>query len=432
MAASNPRIFECISSWLREIPASNIVNSPLFDTIINALSIDTSFEAAADCTCVILRDTKEVDESIELIQVIYPKILSLRPKIAGLAESGDQDTFKGITRIFAEAGEAWVVMIARLPVEFQGLVESILECCARDRDRDAIALTFLFWYEFKQIITLEKYSQARNQYADIFAKLVDVLMKQLEYPNPDGPDETDLFDGDREQEEKFREFRHQMGDVLKDCCDVISVTQCLGKSFNLIQSWVRTFGAQATSSRVPHWQQLEAPLFGMRAMGRMVSPEENIILRQVIPLIVQIPDHEKLRFQAIMALARYTDWTAQHPEFLQPQLNFVIAGFNHDATEVERAAALAFKFFGTDCRKLLKNHVTDLHNFYESMLDKLPPPSLEEVTEGVACVVSAQETNKIYPMFKLYCDPIIKRMMNRANEAKSAQDDSPRQAVARK
>lgn len=380
--------------------------------------------------CAIFRDTREVDESLGVIQLIYPRIMSLSSKIAEVANSEDLDTYKGITRLYAEAGEAWVVMIARLPNEFRGLVESILECCARDRDRESISLTFAFWYELKQMITMDKYKHAQEQYEDVFAKLVDIMIKHLEFPTPRGSDETDLFDGDREQEEKFREFRHQMGDVLKDCCDVITVTACLSKAFDLIQRWRSTWGPQATGKNVPHWQELEAPLFSMRAMGRNVSPEENVVLRQVIPLIVQIPDHEKLRFQAIMALGRYTDWTAQHPEFLQPQLNFVIAGFQHESKEVVRAAALAFKFFGTDCRKLLQDHVTQLHTFYESVLDKLSPASQEEVTEGAASVISVQPLDKIYDTLKLYCDPIIGRMMARASEAKSEQNEESRLAVA--
>ena len=382
--------------------------------------------------CTILRDTREVDESIEVIQVIYPRLVSLRPRIAEAANSGDQDIFKGYTRLFAEAGEHWAVMIARLPNEFRGLVEAILECCARDSDREAISLTFLFWYEFKQMVTLEKYAKARKEFTDVFVKLVDVMIMHLQFPSPEGQDDSDLFDGDREQEEKFREFRHQMGDVLKDCCEVITVTECLGKAFELIQQWIPKYGPQATQTSVPHWQELEAPLFAMRAMGRMVSPEENIVLHQVIPLMVQIPDHEKLRFQATMALGRYTEWTAQHPEFLQAQLDFVMAGFKHKSKEVVRAAALAFRFFGTDCKKLLADHVIQLHDFYESVLDQIPAESQEEITEGVACVVSAQPVNKIYGTFKLYCDPIMKRIMARANSAKSGDNETAQIAVAGK
>ena len=382
--------------------------------------------------CTILKDTREVDESIEVIQIIYPKLMSLRPKIAQAAENEDQDTFKGLTRLYAEAGEYWVIMISRLPSEFRGLVEAILLCCAMDTDREAIALTFLFWYELKQYIVLDNYKQARNEFADVWAKLVDIMIKHLEYPTPESGNETDLFDGDREQEERFREFRHQMGDVLKDCCDVITVTECLSKAFTLIQQWISTYGSQATENKVPHWQELEAPIFSLRAMGRVVSPEENVILHQVIPLIVQIPNHGKLRFQAIMALGRYTEWTSQHPEFLQPQLNFVIAGFKHESEEVVKAAALAFRFFGMDCRKLLTDHVQQLHGFYESVLDDLPPPSQQEVTEGVAGVVSTQPVEKTYSVFKLYCDPIIKRMMSRANDARGAENEAANLAVAGK
>ena len=431
-ASTNPQLLECVSSWLREIPAADIVSSPLFDAVVNALSVNTSFEAAVDCICTILRDTREVDESIETIQLIYPRLVSLRPRLAQAARSGDQDTYKGYTRLFAEAGENWVVMIARLPKEFGGLVEAILECCARDADREAISLTFIFWYEFKQMIVLDKYQEARSLFTDVFARLVDVMIKHLQFPTPEDTDESDLFDGDRELEEKFREFRHQMGDVLKDCCQVIGVTECLGNAFTLIQQWIATYGSQATTNNVPHWQELEAPLFAMRAMGRMVSPEEDVILHQVIPLMVQIPNHEKLQFQAIMALGRYTEWTSQHPDFLQPQLNFVMAGFKHESKEVVKAAALAFRFFGTDCRKLLAEHVTQLHGFYESVLDALPTVSQEEVTEGVACVVSAQSPDKIYSTFKQYGDPIIQRLMRRANTAKSAEDELAQLAVAGK
>lgn len=385
-----------------------------------------------DCICTILRDTREVDESIEIIQLIYPRLLALRPRLGGVSDSADQDIFKGYTRIFAEAGEHWVVMIARLPTDFRGLVETILECCARDTDREAISLTFLFWYEFKQYVTLDKYKGAREEFSGLFGNLVDIMIKHLEFPSPEGNDESDLFDGDREQEERFREFRHQMGDVLKDCCEVISVTDCLGKAYAQIQRWLSAYGSQVNGSSVPHWQALEAPLFALRAMGRMVSPEESVVLRQVIPLIIQLPAHEKLQFQAIMALARYTEWTAQHPEFLQPQLNFVMAGFQSKSQEVVKAAALAFRFFGSDCRKLLADHAAQLHTFYDSTLDDLPPVSQEEVTQGVACVVSAQPIDKIYATFKLFCDPIIKRMMDKANAAIASGDEPARLAVAGK
>lgn len=385
--------------------------------IINGLSAHESFEAAVECMCAIFKETRDVDECLHTIQTIYPQVVQLRPRIVLAADAEDTDTFKGLTRVFAEAAEAWVVLIARMPIQFRELVESVLECGVRDQERDAISLTFNFWYELKQYLTLERYVQARMQFVDIYSKLVDIMIEHLEYPHPESGSEADLFDGDREQEDKFREFRHQMGDVLKDCCEVIGVTDCLKKAYNLIEAWVNQYGPQAASGQIPQWQKLEAPLFAMRAMGRMVSAEESIMLPRLMPLLVQIPDHEKVRFQAVMALGRYTEWTAQHPETLQPQLNYIMAAFKHPSKEVARAAALSFKFFCNDCADLIRDYVAELQPFYESVIDSLPPSSQEEVTDGVASVIAKQPSQRIYETFKLFCDPVVNRLVTMAQKA---------------
>lgn len=377
-----------------------------------------------DCLCTIFKDTRDVDENKSVIQELYPRLLRLRPKIAEAEGIEDNDLMKGMTRLFAEAGEAWVVLIARQPDAFRALVDAILECCMRDRDREAISVTFIFWYDLKQYVTLEKYLPARAALADLYSKLVDIMTSHLEFPTPENGNEADLFDGDREQEDKFREFRHMMGDVLKDCCEVLTPTVCLNKAYQRIKSWAQTYGGQATATSVPHWQQLEAPIFALRAMGRMVNPEESSILGEVIPLLTQVPDHEKLKFQAIMALGRYTEWTAEHPETLEAQLNYVISGFSHPSPEVVQAAALAFQYLGIDCRKLLGGQIPVLHNFYETIIDKLKPTSQEEVTEGVAAVVSVQPLDKIYETMKLFCDPVMSRIVSLASQAKDEKSEN--------
>ncbi|KAI5296756.1 hypothetical protein KEM56_005360, partial [Ascosphaera pollenicola] len=162
-------------------------------------------------------------------------------------------------------------------------------------------------------------------------------------------------------------------------------------------------------------------------MGRMVDPEESTMLPQIIPLIVQIPGQEKIKFQAIMALARYTEWTAQHPETLEVQLQYVLTGFEHPSIEVVQAAALAFKYLGTDCKKLLGSQIPQIHAFYETVLDRLKPSSQEEITEGVAAVVSVQPPERLYESLKMFCDPVMQRIMQLAN---GAHDEKGQRAVA--
>lgn len=385
-----------------------------------------SFDAATECLCAIFKETREVDEYLPTIQILLPRVIALRPRIRQAADAEDTEAYKGITRVFAEAGEAWVVLIAREPIGFRPLVEAVLECAALDMDREAIALTFIFWYELKLYLILEIYIEARMQYVDVYSKLVDIMLKQLEYPS-DGSNQEDLFDGDREAEEKFREFRHHMGDVLKDCCEIMGVTECLSKVLERIKAWMTSYASQATPNSVPHWQQLEAPLFSMRAMGRMVDKDEDIILPQIMPLIVQIPHHEKLRFATIMVLGRYTEWTSNHPELLESQFTYIVSSFGTDSKEIIRAAAMAMKFFCTDCKHLLSGQVVQLQQFYDQTLDKLPGISQEELTEGVASVVAVQPVAQIFDLMKHYCDPLMTRLMAKAN---AATDEDGKLAVA--
>ncbi|OTB05452.1 hypothetical protein M426DRAFT_319720 [Hypoxylon sp. CI-4A] len=416
-AATNPQLFECITSWLREVPVSDIVKSPLLAIIFNALESDSSFQAAADCISAMVRETREIDDNIETIQILLPRIIALQPKIQKLVEEEDVDSYKSLTKLLGDTGISWAVAIAREPTHFRPLVDAILECAARDTNRDVIEYTFDFWYDLKQYLVLEKYIQARLELVDVYSKLIDIVLKHLEFPEPESGNEAELFDGDREAEEKFREFRHLMGDTLKDCCEVMGVSECLGKVHEAIKIWLQKYASLANGTSVPHWQQLEAPLFSMRAMGRMVTKDESTVLPQLMPLLVQMPAHEKLRFATIMILGRYTEWTAAHPEFLNPQFKYIVDSFDLDSKEIVRAAAMAIKYFCTDCKHLLSEQVVQLQVFYNQILDKLQPPSQEEITEGVAIVVSVQPKDQIYRLLKLFCDPLIERLMTKANNA---------------
>ncbi|RYP41784.1 hypothetical protein DL767_000800 [Monosporascus sp. MG133] len=416
-AATNPQLLECITSWLREVPVNDVVNSPLLNVIFNALESDNSFQAAAECLSTMVKETRDVDDNIETIQILLPRIIALRPKIQKFVDEEDTDSYKSLTRVFADAGISWVVAIARETAHFRPLVDSILECAARDKERDVIEYTFDFWYELKQYLVLERYIEARMELVDVYSKLVDILLKLLEYPDSETGNELDLFDGDREAEEKFREFRHHMGDALKDACEVMGVTDCLTKVLDAIKLWMSMYASMASGTSVPHWQKLEAPLFSMRAMGRMVDKDENIVLPQLMPLLVQIPGHEKLRFATIMVLGRYTEWTAAHPEFLEPQFTYIVSSFQTDSKEIIRAASMSIKYFCTDCRHILGQQVLQLQQFYNEILDKLPEASQEEITEGVASVVAVQPKSEMYRLLKLYCDPLVQRLMAKANNA---------------
>lgn len=416
-AAQNPQLMECITSWLREVPVASVVNSPLLDVLFGALDHDSSAQEATECLCTIFKETAEVDDNLDTIKLLFPRVVQLQPRIEKVVEEEDAETYKALTKLFATAADAWVIAIVREPQQFRPLVDAVLECAARDKEREVIEHTFEFWYQLKQYLVIERYIQARVELVDVYSKLVDIFLKHLEFPKSESGNEQDLFDGDREQEEKFREFRHQMGDTMKDACEVMGVTECLTKVLNAIKLWLQNHASQVSGTSVPNWQQLEAPLFGLRALGRMVDKDENIVLPQLMPLLVQIPSHEKLLFATIMVLSRYTEWTAAHPEYFERQFQYITSSFHTESKEIIRAAAVAIKYFCTDCRDLLGGQVLELHGFYNQILDKLPEASQEEMTEGVASVVAVQPQGEIFKLLKLYCDPLVQRLVDKAYNA---------------
>jgi transportin-3 len=85
------------------------------------------------------------------------------------------------------------------------------------------------------------------------------------------------------------------------------------------------------------------------------------------------------------------------------------------------------KFFCTDCKHLLGGQVAQLQQFYDQTLDSLPGVSQEELTEGVASVVAVQPPSQIFGLLKLYGDPLMARLMTKAN---LATDEPGKLAVA--
>lgn len=398
-------IFQCFNSWLKEIDSAQIINSPLLDLIFQALYDENTFEPAVECICSMIRETRDIDESMPVIQALYPRVIALRPRIRECKD--DPDSYAGYTRLFAEAGESWHMLIARAPKDFRGLVEAIAECTAFDEDLDVVKYTFYFWYILKQMIVMDKYNEARNELGDIYLTLVDVLIAHLQYP---AGDREDLFEGDREEEGKFKEFRHEMGDVLKYCCSVVGASRALGSAFTKVCT---ALDAQAKGLQVP-WQVIEAPLFSMRAMAREVDPYEDDILPQIMKLLVSLPEHEKIRYAATLVLGRYTEWTAKHPDYLEPQLNYITNGFSHSSKAVISAAAQALKHFCQDCGHLLTNFVDQLYPFYEKIGGSLDLNSYYEVTNGIAHVVRSQPLDNMLQALKYFGTPICERLLEKA------------------
>ncbi|KAI5957749.1 MTR10 [Candida theae] len=398
----NAAILDALNSWITECPIDKILSvHSLTSLVFQSLSNDATFDKAIDCLVTIIRETRDIDNH-EIIDALYQQILQLNKFMHENPDSLEEsEKVDGLTRLYVECGESWSALIARNPQHFKPLVEILLNCCKYDDDLDIVKYTFQFWFLLKQLIVLPKFQEARQILSDCYLELISVIIKHLTYPIAANDD--NLFNGDKEQEDKFKEFRYEMGDVLKDCCAVVGASRALQIPFSQIQTIL--------SNSQGHWQYLEAPLFSMRTMAKEVPTKEKTILPTIMSLLVQLPEHPKIRYAATLVLGRYTAWTAKNPEFLEPQLNYITKGFEGaNNNEIFMATSHALMYFCQDCSELLVNYLEQLYLLYGQVKDKIDLESNYELTDGIAHVVAKVPEDNLYKISDMFLEPSLQKV----------------------
>ncbi|RIA97728.1 armadillo-type protein [Glomus cerebriforme] len=405
------KVFECFHSWLQsgEIAIDNLEKSPFLSLSFDALQSDGLYDIAVDVVCEIIYETREIPESMPIIEQIYPRLLPLRTALKRAMEEEDDDKVRGYCRIFTHAGESYLDLVVQHADDFRSIVESIAECTAY-QDTEIVRITFYFWHRLADTLYQPRHANIKDKFKDIYSNLVDIMIKHLHYPK-------DLSTWSAEKRDEFREFRHVMGDVLKDSCLISGSAECLSKPFT-------TLTRQLTNGNTVDWQEIEAPLFSLRAMGSEIEDEEDVYLPQIMQLLQQLPDHPKIRYAATLVISRYSYWTRHHPEFIPYQLNFISSGFDNE--EVSAAAALALKYLCKDCSELLIEYLPQLHPFYLNVTNTLRGIDLFEVTEAVSHVVAAVRPAELLKALQMFCLPIAQWLHEFANKGTSATEKEVR------
>lgn len=398
-------VFETLSSWINagEIVPTQIVQTPLFEAAFQALPSDQLFDAAVDVLCDLIHETQEVEDNMEVVQQIVPRVVELRSQLEVHKE--DPDRIRGYCRILCEAGECYKDLIVRHPDQLISLVESISACAAYP-DLEIVPITFNFWYNLATTLGRQPPDPQYRPILQIYANLQSVIIGHLQFP------------GDNEQQtaqerDEFRVFRHRMGDTLKDCCHVLGASTCLQRSYDMVTS--------ALSQPSPSWQEIEAPLFSMRSMGAQVDPEDDEILPQIMDMLPKLPDHPRIRYAAILVISRYTQWIDRHPENLAFQLQYISAGFDMAEEEVSAAAAQAMKFMCQDCNQHLVPFLPQLHAFITTVGDKLDQADMVEVCEAIGYVILSMEAEQAAAALRQFCEPLIAKVQIVANSETEAQ-----------
>jgi transportin-3 len=333
--AIQSQVFNCLRSWLvsGEIVVQQLVDTSLLSFAFEALASEQLFDDAVEVVCAIIHETQEVDENMDAIQLIVPRVIALQAELSKSEE--DEDKFKGLARIFTEAGETYRVLLIRHPEQFFPIIEAIGVCSAHS-DLDIVPITFPFWMRLAQV--LGKKATVPPLFIDAYMNLMKVIIRHLHFP----PD-TEALAG--QEADNFRSFRHVMGDTLKDCCYVIGTDTCLLAAYDMIT-------VALSRGALISWQEIEAPLFSLRSMGAEIDRLDNSAVPKIMDLIPSLPTHPRVRYAALLIISRYTEWINAHPQYVLTELDYVSRGFQDADSDVNAAAGQALKYLCQDCKEV--------------------------------------------------------------------------------
>lgn len=376
-------ILSALCSWSAEFPIENLITvEPLMSLVFNSVCAGPEtdmdvFEKAVECLCFILRETRDV-ANMSLVESLYQSLIQLNVTLL-IPNKDDPDILEACTRIYVEACESWCVFVAKNPQAFKPLVEiALFLTVTTDQDLDVVKYLFKFWFDLKQFLVLPRYKQQKLEYADIYTTLITGIIQHLKYP-------IDGFEN-KEEEDKFKDFRYDMGDVLKCGTAIIGGSGALSIPFSVLKS---------SHAQNFTWQEYEAALFSFRTMAQEVPNSEKNVLPQVFEFICNgsnLPDHPKIKYAATLVVGRYTEWTHSHPEFLEMQLNYIFNLFdcnvNHDNVDILNAAAHTLMYMCVDCKDLLSPHVDQLVDFYWKITSIINFDSNFDICQGLSSVIN--------------------------------------------
>ncbi|KAJ2776621.1 Nuclear import receptor [Coemansia javaensis] len=432
-ADAHTRVLVCFTSWLKngEITLAMIQDTPLVELSFAALKAEDSavFDTAVDAICGIIYETHvDRDDEPGVMQMKTAAVeRQLVPQLAAVAAQmrtdalvvadGDEERMQGYCRVFTEAGEAWVSRIVVAIGVFEPLVAALADCMRFD-SLDVIAMMFDFWSTLADR-TMECTSScdpARRALAAVFETIIDITLGHLKYPQ--SYDTNDIRGGMTAKErDEFREFRHNIGDVLKDCVRVVGQAKALSHPYAIIAAGIEGAAQQKDEAQQQKqqqqqqqqqlpWQDIEAALFALRAMGAEIDAGENEVLPKIMDMFARFPAHPKLRYAATLVIGRYTEWTYEHPQYVQFQLNYIAEGFK--VREVAAASAQSLKYLCQDCAKYLAGHWADLLGFFNEVASSgtLDESDVLDFSAALAHVVSAVPEPGTAAAIESFCMPV--------------------------
>jgi len=390
--AVREQVLQAFASWMRmqKRPASNagsLTNHPLVLAALESLADPGAFDAAVDSVTEVIwatggGESGVIDpEAFPLVQIIVPRVMGLRPRFAACLAGDDdceddEETAKGMARLFAEVGEAYVGLICTGRAEVLAPVEALLEVAAHP-ETDIALISFNFWHRLSRALTSKilplaeeggyaaaesERDRRRQLFVPAYGRLVALIRGRVRYP--------DDFEGWRPDERAdFKRQRYAVADVLIDAAAVLGGSSTL----QLLSEPLQELSASVAAGGAFEWRAAEAALYCIRSVAKMAPDRSDPLLPQLLAMLPTLPKQPQLLYTSALAIAAYADWLAdaiqagQAAELLPPLLELLTNCLGGDP-DASSSAALALMQICDACAVPLAAYLGPLMDVYNRVL----------------------------------------------------------------
>lgn len=310
-----------------------------------------------------------------------------------------EELMRPLITITCEALELFLTSLMERKEEFMRLSEAVLsvaECPGIPSN--ILELTFNFWAALPAELTSFNSESGpvedrQEPFLHLFARLFSALLR--------GP-LIFRVGGSAEEVDKFREFRHVVGDCLKDCVRVLGSTEAL----LLINSQL--------AAQIPLIQR-EAALFALRTISSSVDPRESEAMPLIAPLLLTSLQElialssgpvEGIRMisAVVLNVGCYAEWLRYHSEFMGCFLQILSLSLDYSlqsgASYLERPASVigsslqSLKYMCESCAGLLGSQYPSLESLFIRVYPWMGLTRRDrlDLTEAVALVLSRRST----------------------------------------
>lgn len=412
-AATQETVLRAVRSWLRYTAVSpqGVVSNPLLQSLLVFLGRDDLFDVSVDLTVDLVRCYCDVHRDQAVIQWIIPQIMQLQDAFRAAAEDEDTDKCLGLCRIFTEMSEAYIEMLLGDQNMGQATVVDMLLDCMEYPEAEVADVTIPFWFRFLddlQHLYGPNKDALVSKYSSNLVRLAGICMHKLRFQ-----DDFPKLPTDKQQD--FKGFRQELGDILRDCCQLLGVDAILS---HCVQGLQQIFSHPQDQRQ---WEAVEAHLYCFRSIARQIENAKGVNIDASVQVVFQnlpqFSDHPAICYTSCLIISRYAEWLKVNSSSLQQQIEFLnscVMTSAHDPQyvewEVARAAATAIRSLAIDCWGMLGANILEFYLHIEKH-DLMPVDDQVLILEGVCSgVVKARDMEAVLAVLNRIMEPIARRL----------------------